>query len=410
MQVVAIQVWPEDHLACRRNQKKGRRGDERHLFSFPRPQLTNVLHRLETSWATVSAVLLALAFARVAPCPAQEVHTSKGLPLVWVLSTGGTISGKGASSTSLTEYKSGSLLGEELVKAVPEIQQYANVKVEQIVNVSSADITIDNWITLANRINRIFTDDKNVAGVVITHGTNTLEETAYFLNLTVKHDRPVVLVGAMRPATAISADGPLNLLNAIRAAASPKARGKGVLIVMNDEINGARDTTKTNTYRVETFRSPDLGYLGYVDADQVSFYRASTKRHTVDSEFDIGRNKTLPNVEIVYSYVQPGVAVIQALVASGVKGIVFAGTGAGLISSSEKLALKSALSMPAASRPVMVRSSRTGNGRVVPREEYDNMGMIPADTLNPQKARILLMLALTRTRDIKEINRMFAEY
>ena len=310
----------------------------------------------------------------------------------------------------MTEYKSGSFLGEELVKAVPDIQRYANVKVEQIVNVSSSDITLDNWITLANRINRIFAEDTKVAGVVITHGTNTLEETAYFLNLTVKHDRPVVLVGAMRPATAISADGPLNLLNAIRTVSSPVARGKGVLIVMNDEINGARDVTKTNTYRVETFRAPELGYLGYVDADQVSFYRASTKRHTVNSEFDIGKIKELPNVDIVYSYVQPNAAVIQALVASGVKGIVFAGMGAGLISNSEKLALKPVLSAPVVSRPVFVRSSRTGNGRVVARDEYDSMGMIPADTLNPQKARILLMLALTKTNDLKEIKRMFAEY
>src|SRR5262249_4656473 len=151
----------------------------------------------------------------------------------------------------------------------PEIQQYARVKVEQIVNVSSADLTIEHWMTLAKRINRIFTDDREVAGIVVTHGTNTLEETAYFLNLTVKHDRPVVVVGSMRPATAISADGPLNLLNAIRAAASNEARGKGVLIVMNDEINAARDATKTNTYRVETIRAPDLGYLGYVDADKV---------------------------------------------------------------------------------------------------------------------------------------------
>lgn len=406
MQVVAIQAVPEDLLAGRRKQKEGRRGDG-HLFLFLRAKRTGFLQRLII---TVSAVLLVVALTGVTPCPAQEVNTSKDLPLVWVLSTGGTISGRGASSTSLAEYKSGSLLGEELVKAVPEIQLYAKVKVEQIVNVSSADITVDNWITLANRVNRIFADDIKVAGVVITHGTNTLEETAYFLNLVVKHDRPVVLVGAMRPATAISADGPLNLLNAIRAASSPEARGKGVLIVMNDEINGARDATKTNTYRVETFRAPDLGYLGYVDADQVSFYRASTKRHTVNSEFDISKSKSLPNVEIVYSYVQPSAVVIQALVSDGVKGIVFAGTGAGLISSPEKLALKPVLSVPPASRPVLVRSSRTGNGRVVAREEYDSMGMIPADTLNPQKARILLMLALTKTSDIKEIRRMFAEY
>jgi L-asparaginase len=357
-----------------------------------------------------AVLLLASAVSAMGPCAAQEPRAVNRLPLVWVLSTGGTISGKGASSTSLTEYKSGSLLGQELVNAVPEIQQYARVKVEQIVNVSSADITIENWLTLAKRINRIFAEDPEVAGVVVTHGTNTLEETAYFLNLTVKHDRPVVLVGSMRPATAISADGPLNLLNAIRAAASREARGKGVLIVMNDEINAARDATKTNTYRVETFRAPELGYLGYVDADQVVFYRASTKRHTVNSEFDISAATVLPTVEIAYSYVQPSPVIVKALIASGVKGIVFAGTGAGLVSSFEKAALAQILSGPVAERPVLVRSNRTGNGRVVARDEYDRMGMIPADTLNPQKARILLMLALTKTNNVAEIKRMFAEY
>ena len=357
-----------------------------------------------------AVLLLASGVCAVAPCAGQEPRAINRLPLVWVLSTGGTISGKGSSSTSLTEYKAGSLLGQELVNAVPEIQQYARVRVEQIVNVGSPDITIEHWMTLAKRINRIFTDDPEVAGVVVTHGTNTIEETAYFLNLTVKHDRPVVVVGSMRPATAISADGPLNLLNAIRAAASNEARGKGVLIVMNDEINAARDGTKTNTYRVETFRAPDLGYLGYVDADKVVFYRTSTKRHTVNSEFDISAKTVLPTVEIVYSYVQPSPVIIQALAASGVKGIVFAGTGAGLLSSFEKAALALILSGPVATRPLLVRSNRTGNGRVVARDEYDKMGMIPADNLNPQKARILLMLALTKTNDVAEIKRIFAEY
>lgn len=343
------------------------------------------------------------------PCSAQSTATGD-LPLVWVLSTGGTISGKGASSTSLAEYKSGALLGEELVSAVPEIKQVANVKVEQIANVSSTDITIANWLTLANRINAIFGSDPKVAGVVITHGTNTLEETAYFLNLTVKDDRPVVLVGSMRPASAISADGPLNLLNAIRTAVSRDARGKGVLVVLNDEINGARDVTKTNTYRVETFRSAELGLLGYVDADLVTFYRASLKRHTARSEFDVRGLTALPQVDIVYSYVQPSPVVAQALVAAGVRGIVFAGTGAGLLSTGEREALKPFLALPAASKPILVRSNRTGNGRVVALPEYDSLGMIPADNLNPQKARILLMLALAKTRDPIEIRRMFAEY
>jgi L-asparaginase len=355
------------------------------------------------------AVLLAVVTAAISPAIAQETSDTH-LPLVWVLSTGGTISGKGGSSTSFTEYQVGSFLGEELIAAVPEINEVATVRAEQVTNVASPDLSVENWLTLAHRINEIFSTDRQVAGIVITHGTSTMEETAYILNLTVKDDRPVVLVGAQRPPTAISADGPLNLLNAFRTATATDARGKGVLIVMNDEINAARDVTKTNTYRVETFRAPELGYLGYVDGDKVAFYRTSTKRHTVNSEFDVSEMTELPAVDIVYSYVQPATAMIEALLASHVKGIVFAGTGAGIISKFEKAALDPVLASPADSRPVFVRSTRTGNGRVVSRTEYDEMGMIPADTLNPQKARILLMLALTKTRDLDEIRRIFSEY
>ena len=355
--------------------------------------------------ATV-AVYFAVVFAGVTPASAQGAQT-EDLPQVWVLSTGGTISGRGPSSTSLTDYRAGALLGEELVSAVPDIERYARVRVEQIVNIGSPNITFDDWMTIAHRIDEIFSSNPEAAGVVITHGTNTLEETAYFLNLTVRHDRPVVLVGAQRPATALSADGPLNLLNAIRAAASPAARGKGVLVVMNEEINAACDVTKTNTYRVEAFRTPELGFLGYVDADRVSFYRESTKRHTVSSEFDLNGIAEFPTVDIVYSYVQPSTVMIEALVAAEVDGIVLAGTGAGLISRVERSALER---VPAASRPVVVRSTRNGNGWVVSLGAYDDMGMIPADTLNPQKARILLMLALTQTRDLDEIRRVFAEY
>ena len=190
-------------------------------------------------------------------CVGQEA-----LPLVWVLSTGGTIAGQASTSTNLTQYKSGALTGAELVAAVPEIQRIARVKVEQIANVGSADMTVEIWLRLAKRIDRIFVEEPETAGVVITHGTNTLEETAYFLNLTVRHDRPVVMVGSMRPASAISADGPLNLLNAVRVASAKEARGKGVLIVLNDEISAARDGTKTNTLRVETFRAPGFGFMG----------------------------------------------------------------------------------------------------------------------------------------------------
>jgi L-asparaginase len=331
------------------------------------------------------------------------------LPLVWVLSTGGTIAGQGGSATSLSEYKAGTLLGEELVSAVPEIRQFANVKVEQICNVASTDLTREIWLGLSARINAIFAEDSRVAGIVVTHGTSILEETAYFLNLTVRDDRPVVLVGSQRPATAISGDGPLNLLNAVRIAAAHEARGKGVLIALNDEINSARDGTKSNTYRVETFRSGELGFLGYVDADRVTFYRAPTKRHTAASEFDMSAVRELPDVAILYCYAEPSLAPLRALYASGIPGIVFAGTGAGGLSKFEKDALKE-MAKSSAQQPVLVRSTRTGNGRVIPRKEYDEMGLIPADTLNPQKARVLLMLALAQTRDRAEIARIFDEY
>ncbi len=331
-------------------------------------------------------------------------------PIVYVLSTGGTIAGSGSSSTDLSNYKPGAILGEQLVKAVPQIAQIADVRVEQIVNVNSSDITIENWLTLAKRIQKIISETPTVAGFVITSGTNTLEETAYFLNLTVRSDKPVVLVGSMRPSTAMSADGPLNLLNAVRTAISPDARGKGGLIVLNDEINAARDTTKTNTLRVETFRAPELGLLGYIDEDKVSFYRSTTKRHTANSEFDITTLTMLPKVSILYSYVEPDAAMIRAAITGGAKGIVFAGTGNGALSVFEEAILKEVAAMPAASRPALVRSSRVGNGRVIATAEYDALGIIPSDTLNPQKARILLMLALTKTSDPKEIRRIFSEY
>ena len=351
---------------------------------------------------TIAATVLAVVLFAAAPA-AQK-------PRVYVLSTGGTIAGQSASSTDLSNYKPGSILGEQLVKAVPQISEIADVRVEQIVNIPSHDITLANWLTLARRIQRILADDPAVAGFVITHGTNTLEETAYFLNLTIKSDKPVVLVGSMRPATAISADGPLNLLNAVRTAMSADARGKGTLIVMNDEIGGARDTTKTNTLRVETFKSPELGLLGYVDDDKVTFYRSTTKRHTANSEFDIAALSQLPKVAIAYSYVEPEPAMIRALVSAGVRGIVFAGTGNGALSTVERDAIAEINKMAPSSRPVLVRSSRVGNGRVTATAQFDELNVIPADTLNPQKARILLMLALTKTADAKELRRIFAEY
>lgn len=346
----------------------------------------------------------------VAAFAVADITARQAKPIVYVLSTGGTIAGSGSSATDLSNYKPGSILGEQLVKAVPQIAQIADVRVEQIVNVRSSDITIANWLTLNKRIHEILKETPAVAGFVITSGTNTLEETSYFLNLTVRSDKPVVLVGAMRPATAISADGPLNLLNAVKTAIAPESRGKGGLILMNDEINSARDTTKTNTLRVETFKAPELGILGYVDEDKVAYYRATTKRHTLNSEFDVTSLTTLPKVTILYSYIDSDPTLIHAAVKGGAKGLVIAGTGNGTLTAPEAAAVKEINAMPAASRPAIVRSSRVGNGRVTPTAEYEPLGLIASDTLTPQKARILLMLALTKTTDLKELRRIFSEY
>jgi L-asparaginase type II len=334
---------------------------------------------------------------------------SAELPVVVVLSTGGTIAGRGRSTMSLSEYKAGSLLGSELVAAVPELEQFARVRVEQVCNVGSSNITFAHWRALAQRIDAIFAMEPEVAGVVITHGTSTIEETAYFLNLTVRHARPVVLVGSQRPPTALSSDGPLNLVNAVRVAACADARGRGVLVVLNDEINAARDVTKSNTYRLETFRSGELGFLGYVDQDKVAFYRSPDKRHTVNSEFQLDEIAEFPSVEIVYSSVQANTPlIIETLQKADVRGIVFAATGAGSLSEREQEAVRqSAARSPGT---VFVRSSRVGNGRVVGRAELDELGIVPADNLSAQKARILLMLALARTSELHELRRMFSQY
>ncbi len=334
----------------------------------------------------------------------------KALPRVYVLATGGTIAGRGTSTTVGSNYERGAVSGEELMSRVPEIKQHAEIRVEQIVNVYSNDLTLADWLTLAKRINAIFAQDPSVAGIVITHGTNALEETAFFLHLTVKDRRPVVVVGSQRPGTALSADGPANLLGAVRTAVTPEARGKGVLAVMNDEINSARDVAKTNTYRPGTFRTPELGYLGYVDQDKVTFYREITRRHTSNSEFDITNIKELPSVEILYSYIQPRTVPFEALVASGVKGIVFAGPGPASLSSFERFAIQKVNALPAASRPIIVRASRAGNGRATDAgPEYVDLHTLTADTLSPHKARILLMLALTKTNNPAELKRILSE-
>lgn len=328
------------------------------------------------------------------------------LPEVKILATGGTIAGSAPSNTQMTGYTSGALGVDTLISAVPEIKNVAVVSGEQIANIGSENMTNDVWLKLAKRCNELLADP-NIKGIVITHGTDTLEETAYFLNLTVKSEKPVVIVGAMRPATAISADGPVNLLNAVKLAASPKAVGKGVLVALNDEINGARDVTKTNTSNVATFKAPELGLLGYFANGEPYFYKETTRRHTKNSEFDVSNLTDLPRVDIIYTHGNDDRVLIDASVKAGAKGIVYAGSGMGSIHKDAEPGLVDAQKKGV----VIVRSSRVGNGMVVAgSEQYTKEHFLNGDTLNPQKARILLQLALTKTNDLNEIQRMFDEY
>jgi L-asparaginase len=288
------------------------------------------------------------------------------------------------------------LTGQQLVDRIPEIQRFASVSLEP-------DQLL--WRDLSLRIMARL-NDHEIHGVVVTHGTNTIEETAYFLNLTVKSDKPVVIVGAQRPFSTLSSDGPLNLLNAIRVAADPVSRKKGVLVVMNDEINAARDVSKTNTYRIETFQTRELGLLGYADPDNIVFYRAPTRRHTAESQFDLTQINDFPKVTILYSYAGDDGDMARAAVAGGAKGLVIAGTGAGHTGNARRT-LKE---LQEATGVVIVRSARVGAGRVIRDDIWHEPGFVAGDNLSPQKARILLQLALTKSTRPDEIQKFFDEY
>ena len=327
-------------------------------------------------------------------------------PNVKILATGGTIAGSAASNTQLTGYKAGDIGIQTLINAVPEMKKFANVSGEQICNIGSQDMMSDIQLKLSKRINELLARN-DVDGIVVTHGTDTLEETAYFLNLTVKSKKPVVVVGAMRPATAISADGPLNLLNAVIIASDKNSQGRGVLVALNDTIEGARDVTKMNTTNVSTFHSPDFGSLGIMSENKPRYYKMSTRRHTVNSEFDVSKIEKLPRVDIVYSHANDDGVMTKAAVAAGAKGIVHAGTGMGSLHKDAFPALKDA----AAKGIVVVRSARVPTGIVAPSDgSWTQAGLLDSDTLNPQKSRILLQLGLTKTNDRKAIQKMFEEY
>lgn len=323
-------------------------------------------------------------------------------PKVHIFATGGTISGAAPERIMLSGYKSGSFTIDEMLAKVPEIHEIADLTWEQVTNVGSGNIGTDILLQLASKINTLYAERPDVDGVVVTHGTSTLEETAYFLNLTVISDKPVVCVGAMRPMSAVSGDGQLNLYNAVRVAGFSESRGKGALIVLNDEISAAREGTKTDTYRVDTFNGKEFGFLGYADPDKVVYYRKPLKRHTYGSEFIVKEFTDLPKVDIVYGgYQDAGPGAVMGLIEAGVDGIILASGSRGF-TEAIKLAREKGI--------VIVYSDRKGQGRVLESPTRLEEGYITADNLRPQKARILLQLALSKTKDPKQIQRIFNHY
>jgi len=329
-------------------------------------------------------------------------------PVIAAIGCGGTISSLGRDSTDVLDYPDfGTKLPiDEVLGRYPELAKVADMLPVPFRSVGSTAIGPPEWLELAATIDRLAAERPELAGFVIPHGTATLEETAYFLNLALKSDKTVVVVGAQRPASALGSDAGMNLLGAVRTVSAPAARGLGVLVVLNDEIHAAREATKTSTYRLQTFRSPDFGLLGHIDGDGVQIYRQPRRRHAPATEFDIAGLARLPRVDIAYSYGGADGTVVDALVAAGARGIVSAGLAPGIPAPLERIALERARGAGV----IVVQSSRAGSGRVALRRYLDEAGMVAADNLNPQKARILLMLALTRTTNIIEIRRMFTVY
>jgi L-asparaginase len=344
-------------------------------------------------------ILLAILCAQVAAAQTKK-------PNIVILATGGTIAGAAATGTQ-AGYTSGAVTIDSMLGAVPGIKDLANVKGEQISNVGSQDMSFDIMLTLAKRINELLAKD-DVAGIVVTHGTDTMEETAFFLNLVVKSDRPVVMVGSMRPSTAVSADGPLNLYNAVGVAVDPDARGRGVLVVMNDWIHAAHSLTKTSTTALQTFMSPLRGVIGLANYGKNDFYNSPVWKHTTGSEFDVANVSKLPRVDIIFACADMPADLIDASAANGAKGIIIAGVGNGNMN---KASLEAA-ARAAKKGVVVVRSSRVATGSVGRNVEVndDEMGFIASDELNPQKARILLSLALLKPRSKEEIQKMFYSY
>jgi L-asparaginase len=330
------------------------------------------------------------------------------IPRVAFISCGGSISALGRNSLDLIDYADGCdfLTTRQLLERYPEIATIVDVVHVEYAKVSSAAIKVADWIALRKLIDDLAVADPEIRGFVIAHGTATLEETAYFLNLTLKAPVPVVLVGAQRPPSALGSDAGMNLFNAFRTVISRSAIGLGVLVVMNDEIHHSRDVAKTSTLRLQTFRSVDFGMLGQVDGDGVRFYRACASPFDPQAAFVVDDPSTLPRVDISYSHVDADGTAINAFVSAGAAGIVAAGFAPGLMTPGEMDAAKTAINRGV----VVVQCSRAGSGRVAKRRRLEELGLVTADNLNPQKARILLMLALTRSKNIAEIQYCFDRY
>lgn len=373
--------------------------------------------KIFSSGAVVVAAFMVLAPAvyaqeipPYAPLPPLPADQSK-LPNVVLMSMGGTIASRGDMRLNITNYGGKDyprVDPEHWYKDLPELAGIANITLEDQrapQDRPSGSETHEDFARVAKRLNELAADPK-VDGIVVTHGTNTMAETAYYMNLTVKSDKPIVFVGAQRPWTGLSGDGPRNLYDAVRVAASKEARGKGVLHCMNQFINTARDVDKASAYRVNTFQGVDVGAIGFADPDKVVFYREPLRRHTSTSEFAGKDFPSLPSVEVTYAYRDAPAYLIDSMVEHGVKGIIVEGTGAGSPTARQTDALKRAQ----AKGIVVVATARTQGGRVQDTPRRREANIVPGDNLVPEKARILLQLALTKTSDLAEIKRIFDEY
>jgi len=347
-----------------------------------------------------------LTISLAAALAVSGLAAADGLPRIRVLATGGTIAGAQASATDYG-YKSGAYDVNTLLNAVPNLGKLASITGEQVANIGSQDMNDEVWLKLAKRVNESLAS-ADVDGVLITHGTDTLEETSYFLTLVVKSDKPVVMVGSMRPATAISADGPGNIYNGMAVAADQRAKGKGTLVLLNDEFHYARNVVKTDTTSVQTFASLNRGPAGLVHTGTVEWFEPMNKNIGAATEFTVDGLDRLPRVDIIYAHANMSADLIDAAVRNGAKGIVVAGVGDGNMTTPALDALKKA----AKGGVVVVRSTRLPMGLTLRNNEVndDEMGFVASGELNPPKSRVLLQLALTKTSDPKRIQAMFYEY